>query len=236
MNLAEVELSKAKVELLSTEREYRESILTLQMAMGAKSSQDFKVEGELAPQIPLIKDKEEIKKLALMQRPDLKASSFEMEKSQSALKLTKRETVPNITLSGFYDRDEQRNAVGLALSIPIPLFDRKQAERREAKVRLEQARIKLSGLERAIDKEIEEAYTNLKSAIEEISLFKEEIMNRAMENLELMGLAFKEGKIGFFDVRLAQRDTIETRFAYIDSQLKTHLAINAMERVIGGLR
>jgi len=234
VNLAEVELSKAKVELLSTEREYRESILTLQMAMGAKPSPDFKVEGELAPGIPSIKDKEDIKKLALIQRPDLKASSFEMERSQSALKLTKREAVPNITLSGFYDRDEQRNTVGLALSIPLPLFDRKQAERREAKVRLEQARIRLSGLERAIDKEIEEAYTNLTLAIEEISLFKEEIMNRAMENLELMGLAFKEGKISFFDVRLAQRDTIETQFAYIDSQLKTHLAINAMGRVIGG--
>jgi cobalt-zinc-cadmium efflux system outer membrane protein len=236
VNLAEVELSKAKVELLSIEREYRESILTLQMAMGAKPSPDFKVEGELAPRIPSIKDKEDIKKFALMQRPDLKTSFFEMERSQSALKLAKREAVPNITLSGFYDRDEQRNTVGLSLSIPLPLFDRKQAERREAKARLEQARIKLSGLERAIDKEIEEACTNLKSAIEEISLFKEEIMNRAMENLELMGLAFKEGKIGFFDVRLAQRDTIETRFAYIDSQLKTHLAINAMERVIGGLR
>lgn len=234
VNLAEVELSKAKVELLSTEREYRESILTLQMAMGAKPSPDFKVQGELAPGIPSIKDKEDIKKLALIQRPDLKASSFEMERSQSTLNLAKREAVPNVTLSGFYDRDEQRNTVGLALSIPLPLFDRKQAERREAKVRLEQARIKLSGLERAIDKEIEEAYTNLTSTIEELSLFKEEIMNRAMENLELMGLAFKEGKIGFFDVRLAQRDTIETQFAYIDSQLKTHLAINAMERVIGG--
>ncbi len=101
-------------------------------------------------------------------------------------------------------------------------------------MRLEQARIRLSGIERAIDKEIEEAYTNITSAFEEISLFKEEIMNRAMENLELMGLAFKEGKISFFDIRLAQKDMIETQFAYIDSQLKTHLAINAMERVIGG--
>ncbi|MEW6740213.1 MAG: TolC family protein [Nitrospirota bacterium] len=234
VNLAEVELSKAKVELLSTEREYRESILTLQMAMGAKPSPDFKVEGELAHDIPLIKDKESLKKLAFIQRPDLSASALEIERSQSALNLTNREAVPNVTLSGFYDRDEQRNTVGLALSIPLPLFDRKQAERREAKVRLEQARIRLSGLEKTVDKEIEEAYTNLKSAIEEISLFREEIMNRAMENLELMGLAFKEGKIGFFDVRLAQRDTIETQFAYIDSQLKTRLAINAIERVIGG--
>jgi len=35
------------------------------------------------------------------------------------------------------------------------------------------------------------------SAIEELSLFRKEILVKAAENLNLLNLAFKEGKIGF---------------------------------------
>lgn len=233
VNLAEVELSKAKRELLLAEREYRESLLTLQGILGLKPDAAFNVEGDLSLDAVSLPNKEGIKRLAL-QRPDIKAASVEMDKTAAAIRLANRLSVPNITLSGFYDRDEQRNTVGLSLSIPLPLFDRKQAERREAKARAEQARIKHAGLERTIDKEFEQAYSDLASAVEELSLFKKEILDKAAENLSLINLAFKEGKIGFFDVRLAQKDIIETQFAYLDTQLRLRLAINAIEKVIGG--
>ena len=233
VNIAEVELSKARAELLSATREYRESILNLQRLVGLKYDIAFKVEGEISPDIPPLPDKETLKKL-VFQRTDIKAASVDTDKTKSAMRLANRLAVPNVTLSGFYDRDERRDAVGLSLSIPIPFFDKKQAERREAKARYEQAMIKLSGLEKTIENEFEEAYSTLTSSLEELSIFKKEILDKALENLSLMNLAFKEGKISFFDVRLAQKDVIETQFAYLGSQLRTMLAINAMERVIGG--
>ena len=49
-----------------------------------------------------------------------------------------------------------------------------------------------------------------------------------------MNLSYKEGKIGFFEVRLAQKDTLEAQFAYLDSQLRTQLAMNALEKATGG--
>jgi outer membrane protein TolC len=52
--------------------------------------------------------------------------------------------------------------------------------------------------------------------------------------LTLLNLAYKEGKIGFFEVRLAQRDTIEAQFAYIEAQTRVQLALNAFEKTIGG--
>ena len=35
-----------------------------------------------------------------------------------------------------------------------------------------------------------------------------------------MNLSYKEGKIGFFEVRLAQKDTLDAQLAYLDSQLR----------------
>lgn len=234
VNLAEVELSKAKKDLLSAEREQRDASLFLQGIMGLKPDVSLNMEGDLPSETPHALLIEDMRMRVYAQRPDMTAASLETERAKSAIELVKKEAVPNITVSGFYDRDERRNIAGVAFSVPLPLFDRKQAEKKEARAKAEQSKIKEEGLKKTIGKEVEQAYSDLSAAVEELSLFKKEILSKATENLGLITLAFKEGKIGFFDVRLAQRDTIETQFAYLDSQLRAQLAINAMERALGG--
>jgi len=233
VNLSEVELSKAKKELLLSEREYREALLALQGFLGSSPDMSFAVQGDLPSEAPVLPDKE-VLKAALSRRPDAKATVFEVEKTRSALKLAEKEVIPNVTLSGFYDRDERRDAVGIEMSIPLPLFDRKQAEKKEAYAKAEGAKIRSDGLKKAIEREVEQAFSDLSTAIEELSLFKKEIIAKASENLNLLNLAFKEGKIGFFEVRLAQKDTIEVQFAYIEAQTRTQLALIAIEKTIGG--
>ena len=233
VNLSEVELSKAKKELLLSERGYREALLVLQGFLGSSPDMSFTVLGDLPSEAPVLPDREVLKE-ALSLRPDAKASLFEVEKTRSALKLVKKEVIPNITLSGFYDRDERRNAVGIEMSIPLPLFDRKQAKKKDAYAKAEGAKIKLKGLKKAIGREVEQAFNDLSTAIEELSIFKKEIIVKAAENLNLLNLAFKEGKVGFFEVRFAQKDTIEAQFAYIEAQTRTQLALNAIEKAIGG--
>jgi cobalt-zinc-cadmium efflux system outer membrane protein len=234
VNLAEVELSKAKRELLLTEREYRESLFTLQGFLGLSPDRSFALQGDLPSEAPALPDRAALQEAAFSMRPDAKATVFEVEKTKAALKLARKEVIPNITISGFYDRDELRNAVGLEISIPFPFFDRKQAEKKEAHTKAEGAKIKYDGQKKTIEREVEQAYSDLATAIEELTLFKKEIIVKAAENLNLLNLAFKEGKVGFFEVRLAQKDTIEAQFAYIEAQTRTQLALNALEKTIGG--
>ncbi|HWR58719.1 MAG TPA: TolC family protein, partial [Thermodesulfovibrionales bacterium] len=234
VNLSEVELSKAKKGLLLAEREYRESLLYLQGLLGLSPDVPLALIGDLPSEAPVLPNKEAVKALALSQRPDSKTSAFEMAKTQAALSLIRKEAIPNITLSAFYDRDEHKNVVGLGISIPLPIFDRKQAEKKEALAKAEGAKIRAAGLQKTIEREVDRVYSSLISAIEELSLFKKEILVKAAENLKLLSLAFKEGKIGFFEVRLAQKDTIEAQLAFIDAQMRTQLALNAIERTIGG--
>src|SRR3990170_4839550 len=116
------------------------------------------------------------------------------------------------------------------MSIPLPLVDRKQAEKKEAYAKAGVAKIKSDGLKKAMERDVEQAFSDLSTAIEELTLFKKEIIAKAVENLNLLNLAFKEGKIGFFEVRFAQKDTIEAQFAYIEAQTRTQLALNAIEK------
>jgi cobalt-zinc-cadmium efflux system outer membrane protein len=233
-NLADVELGKARRERMLAERKRREALLGLQELLGVKPAMSFSVEGELPMEAPVIPDKDKIRETVAQQRPDVQSAAAEVMQAKAAMKLAGREAIPSVTVSGFYNKDERLNEAGIMLSFPLPLFDRKQADRKEAAAKAGQALIKQASLERAIEREIEEAYANLVAAAEELSLFKKDVLGKAMENLSLMNLAFKEGKFGFFEVRLAQKDTIDAQFAYLESQVRLQLAMNALEKVTGG--
>jgi cobalt-zinc-cadmium efflux system outer membrane protein len=234
VNLAEIELGKARRDLVSAEREVREALLSLQGAMGLKPDPGFSVEGTLSPDTYQLPEKRLLMERAAAVRPDLKASSREVEMSDRIVDLVGREAIPNVTFGGFQVRDEERYDRGVLMSVSIPLFDRKQAEKKGAETRARQARIRRSGLENRLDREIEDAYNNLVSSLNELTVFKKEIMGKSMETLNLLNFAFKEGKISFFEVRGAQRDTLEMQFAYLDTVLRAQTWVYAMERAAGG--
>ena len=233
-NLADVELGKARRDRMHAERERREALLGLQEVLGIKPSGDFTVEGELPSETPAIPDREKIRDADALQRSDVQFAAAEVQQAKAAMKLAGREAIPSVTVSGFYNRDTGLNEAGVMLSFPLPFFDRKQADRKEAAAKAGQALIRQASLERIVVREIEEAHANLVAAVEELNLFKKDVLGKAMENLSLMNLAFKEGKFGFFEVRLAQKDTIDAQFAYLESQVRLQLALNAWEKATGG--
>jgi cobalt-zinc-cadmium efflux system outer membrane protein len=233
-NLADVELGKARREHLLAAKDRREALFDLQMLLGLTPKSEFSVEGDLPAEVPAIPGKEKLRSLTASQRPDVLSASAEVQQARSAMKLAGREAVPSFTVGAFYQQDDQLNETGVMLTVPLPLFDRKQAGRKEAAAKAGQAIIRQASLQRSIEREIEEAYANLVSASEELSLFKKDVLGKALENLELMNLAFQEGKFGFFEVRLAQKDTIDAQFAYLESQVRLQLALNALEKVSGG--
>jgi cobalt-zinc-cadmium efflux system outer membrane protein len=233
-NLADVELGKSRRDLMLAERERRKALLGLQELIGVKPSAGFSIQGELPSEAPIIPERNELIASAAQQRPDVQSILAEVQQAKAAMKLAGREAIPSVTVSGFYNRDTGLNEAGVMLSFPLPLFDRKQADRKEAAAKAGQALIRQASLERAIDRELEEAHANLVAAAEELSLFKKDVLGKAMENLSLMNLAFKEGKFGFFEVRLAQKDTLDAQFAYLESQVRLQLALNAWEKATGG--
>jgi outer membrane protein, heavy metal efflux system len=234
VNLAEIELGKARKDRLSVERELKESLIVLQGLMGVKAGPPLAVKGELSPDKFILPDKEELIRRSVEMRPDMKAFSAEVDISDRSIDLAKREAIPNVTFGGFQTRDEERFDRGVLMSVSIPLFDRKEAERKGAEARARQARIRRSGLEMKLGREIEEAYRSLALSLQELTVFQKEIIGKSMETLGLLNFAFKEGKISFFEVRMAQKDTLEMQFAYLDTVLQAERWIHAVERAAGG--
>jgi outer membrane protein, heavy metal efflux system len=232
VNLSQVELARAQRDVIAASTEYRNAILSLGRLIGLPGGAVPAVEGELATALPPLPEREAL--LARIGgRPDVKAAETETKRSEATERLIRREVIPNVVWSVFQGRTEGGDERGATLGVSIPLFDRKQGERMEAKTRLSQARIREISVTRTAQKEIEESYVSASSSLQELDLFKRSILERIAENLDLLQLAFKEGKISFYDVRVAQRETMEARNTYLQALLTAQRAYNALERAAG---
>lgn len=233
VNLSRVELARARRDVIAASTEYGNSIASLKRLAGMPADASVSPEGSLDMPFPPLPPKEAL--LArVADRPDVKSAEAEVRRSRAAQRLAGREAIPGVTWSLFTGRTEGGNETGGSLSVSIPLFDRKQGERMEAKARATQARIREAGVTRTGQKEVGESYDAAASAAREVDLFRQSVLGLTMENLGLLQLAFREGKISFYDVRVAQRETIETRDAYLQALLAAQRAYNALERAIGG--
>ena len=76
VNLAEVELSKARKELLLADREYREALLGIQALIGGHPDPALNIEGDLALAPLSLPAPGDIKEPTLSERPDMKAASY----------------------------------------------------------------------------------------------------------------------------------------------------------------
>ncbi len=233
VNLSQVELARARREVILASTEYKNSLVALARLIGLPADTPPGLEGELGVGLGPLPEKETLLARAAS-RPDIKAIEAEIRRAEAAERLAWREVIPNVVWGLFQGRTEDGNERGGSLGISIPLFDLRQGDRMEAAARLSQARIKRTGVTSTAQKEFEESYTAAASSLNELELFKGTILTRTTENISLLQLAFKEGKISFYDVRIAQRETIETRNAYLQALLSAHRAYNALERAIGG--
>src|SRR5712692_1227077 len=156
VTVAEFELNKAKSDLISFQREYQELLSRLKTELALERVELVR---DLTRQ-PFPFSFDELLKSALEKRPDLAAFDQEKKVTEAEELLTRAERIPNVKLGVFYDREKQEGGyiAGGRISIPIPLWDRKQAELREALARKSIANINHLNLRQSIEKGVKGAY------------------------------------------------------------------------------
>lgn len=214
--IAEFDLNRAKSELISLQREYEELLSRLRTDLVLEKDESIEPVGNLT-RPPLASSLNELLKSALEKRPDLAALDQEKKVSQAEELLTRAERIPNIKFGVFYEKDDKDNIVGGKISIPLPFFDRKQGERREALARKSIANLNYINRRQALEKEVRAAFTRFKLAERDVSYYPEGAMKRFDESLELYQRAYQERAIDLADAIVFQNQVIEARLKFIDT-------------------
>jgi outer membrane protein, heavy metal efflux system len=222
--LAEFELNRARSDLIGLQREHEELLASFRTDLGLTPESPVEIRGALGRPSQIF-SAEDLVKMALEQRPDLAALGRETKAAEAEEKLTRAEMVPNVKFGVFYQRDDKDNIVGGLFSIPLPFFNRKQGELREALARRSAANINYLNLRQTVERSVRAAYERFKLSEKEISLYPEAAMKRFDGTLELYLKAYQEKQIDLSEVLLFQNQVIEARQKFIDALMNYNLAL-----------
>jgi cobalt-zinc-cadmium efflux system outer membrane protein len=229
VNSTEIQYVRAKKEYLDARGKYLASLLNLKLLLGLPQDSPIEAKGELKYR-KFQTDLSELMEKALKFRPDLKALELEEERASREVSLIKSQRIPNPVLSGFFGRDEGSDRIaGGAISIPLPLIDRKQGELQKANAIRDAARINIEGRTLQIHKELESAYQVFLSSEKGLEVY-EEILSELEDSLQLNELTYLEGKTSFVEFLLLQNNLLESKASYLEALLGYYQALVELER------
>ena len=233
LNSIKIKYGLARQQLFVAKKDHQNRLLNLKLLLGKSGDEALNIECKLSYEKVQISI-EDLLASAYKTRPDLKAIEFEKERASKEISLRKSEIIPNPDLSGFFTRESGTDdIVGGAISISIPIWERKQSELKKARTAKDVANINIKNKYLEIQKEVETSYRSFMAAKEGIVIYKDEIMPQVNENLKLNEISYKEGKINFIGFLNVQSDLIETQAAYLNALLDYNNAIINLETVSG---
>ncbi|MEQ1887120.1 MAG: TolC family protein [Bryobacteraceae bacterium] len=195
---------------------------------------------------------EEVKALALKERPDLRIARVLELQGTAEVTLAQAQSKPNVTLSMRYSH---KNSAfdQLALSstgAPIPIRDkddvvlfgaslplftgrRNQGNIDAAAARASATSLRVEHLASAIPLEVETAYKRWRAAKNTLAVFGRGVVQQSEQNLEVIRQAYQLGQLRLLDVLNEQRRLTETELAYIDAKTDLARAVAELERAAG---
>jgi cobalt-zinc-cadmium efflux system outer membrane protein len=221
--VAEFELNRSKSDLITLQREYEEVLSRLRSELVVEQDEKIELVTSLPRQSFSLSLDELLK--TVERRSDLAAFDQERKVADAEELLTRAERIPNIRIGAFYEKDDKDNIVGGKISIPIPFFDRRQGEIRQALARKSIANINYLNLRQSAGKALRAAYERFKLSERELALYPDEAMKRFEENLELYQKAFQEKQIELSEAIVFQNQVLEARLKFIDALTNYNLSL-----------
>jgi len=177
---------------------------------------------------------------ALEHRPDLRAARRGHAFADALLSSAKREAYPDISVGATYTHSEftasgdNANALALGVSLPLPLFDRNQAN--VARARLEERRVTNDEkrLELVVRYDVLEAVRNFDRSRALLDVYEGGgLLSRAENALRVAESSYKAGAVSLLELLEAQRTFIETRAQYLRVQDDHRKAMSDVAHAVG---
>jgi cobalt-zinc-cadmium efflux system outer membrane protein len=175
---------------------------------------------------------------ALEHRPDLRAAGAARTLAESEIEAARRDAYPDINLgvtythSSFQVSGDNPNTLALTLSLPLPVFDRNQANIGRAHLDYQRAENDGERLRIAVRRDVSEAVRKADRASTLLSVFerpaggdvpgpptgtsdKGGMLERAETALRVAEKSYRAGAISLLELLEAQRTYLDTRAQYL---------------------
>ncbi len=203
VQLAQLQLDQAKSQL--------------QYLIGRRQPSDqFDVTGALRRDI-VVEPQAEIRRLALVRRPDYLLSQQAQARSRSDLRLQLANGKIDYTIGTEYTHQNAYgfggSSLGFFISAPLPVFNRNQGEIARAQRQTNQDAARIEALDAGIASEVERAYRQYTVSRQLLATVETDLLARARSVRDTTEYSYRRGEaslIEFLDAQRAFNDAMQT--------------------------
>ena len=234
---AEVDLSTAKLDLISARNDLDIAWVTLNTAMGVDSDNRYELEPPSSP-AEFEAAVEDALAMAYKNRPDLKSLTAQKEAADRNVELQKKEYFPKFTGTAQYNAAGSQYPLGqgwlAGVAMSVNVFDGLSTTNKvaEAVANAKSMEAKINALKLQILSDVKQSYLGLAKAKEAITVSEIQI-KQARENLELANLRYESGLATPVDVTDATVSYSKARLTNIKAVYDYMTAGANMEKAMG---
>ncbi len=236
-------LRVAELGLYDARGAYRRSRLELGRLMNLRTDQvdRMDIRGRIIMQAPPPPPVEELRQIALAERPDIQAFRMGVSRAHADVKLAKANAYSDIYVLWqpytFQDNSpygvKSATSSALGVTVPLPLYNRNQGGILRAKMNVDQSVLQLNDLERQSAIDVEEAVQEYEVSRRLVHQLSTQVIPDAREILVKNYKLQKAGGISISDLINAQLDFNDKVKQYLDTAIRYRRSMLALNTAVG---
>ncbi|MGA8030183.1 MAG: TolC family protein, partial [Bryobacteraceae bacterium] len=244
--IAKVDFQRLELQRVQFESDLQTALVNLRTAKvdlqallrDKKPVDEFNVEEEFEFQEPNA-TLEELRRVALETRPDLKEAEQSLEKARTdhQLALANGSTDPTYsawwTHNGSFNNPGAYNTLGASVSIPLRIFDRNQGDKLHTLLDVDRNRKLRDQAEVTVLHDVDSAYATLESTVQLLRPYKTKYLEEADSIRSTVSFAYQHGAASLLDFLDAQKEYRETQLNYLNLVGSYFSAANQVNLSVG---
>jgi len=231
---AGVEVQKAKKEVARAQNALLVARVRLDTLTAGALGKQFAIQGEFESprQGP---DLEALVTRALDQHPTLRRLTKSVEQAEFSAMLERESRIPNVIVQGSYHREAGDESVTAGLSVPLPLWYRRQGEIETALGAKHRAQAERLRAQNELVQAVTQHVQDVRTANEQLQVFETGLLQQAEQTQRVAQISFRQGAASLLDLLDAQRVYRQTLLEYAQARADLSIALARLERAVGGI-
>jgi cobalt-zinc-cadmium efflux system outer membrane protein len=166
--------------------------------------------------------RDEVRKIALDTRPDLKAAVEAIDKSKTDHKLAIANGSTDPTFSAWYTHNSSNNnpfginTIGVSVSIPLRIFDRNQGEKLRTQLDITRNERLRDAAEAAVLSDVDSGYATLESDLTLLRPYKAKYLQQSVRVRDTIMFSYQHGGAALLDFLNAEAEYRSVQLNYLN--------------------
>jgi cobalt-zinc-cadmium efflux system outer membrane protein len=234
------DLLKIKIQLLQFQMDVSaaklarvQALASLRQLLGYESvPESYEVVGDLEYK-PVKLGEDDLKAMALRQRPDVRAAQLGVTAAQSQFTLAKANGKKDLGVTFTYNHLGGVNTGSLFFNIQMPIFDRNQGEIARTQYAITQSQ-ELSSEQASIAlTDVTNSYEALRTDDQIVELYQSGYLKEAEDSRDISQYAYQHGSASLLDFLDAERSYRATEYAYRQALANYMISLEQLRQAVG---